>query len=263
MKRAITPLRFTCCQLRPAYYILLITSYILFSSCGATRKLGDKEFLLIKNKIEIDSGKVNKEELTKYIRQKPNRRIVGFVRFHLWVYNLVDLDKVEARKKELKEKREVKNQKRIARNKEPKDPRRSFGEWLLGIGEAPVVLDSILTQSTHKQFEIYLKNKGFFNAEISDSVEYKRKKAKVTYYIKPHLPYTVSNIVYAVYNPELDTLISGADKPNSLLKPGMNYDVDIFQKERERIAKELKNRGYYFFTTENIVFQADTTIGNR
>ncbi len=263
MKRAITPLRFTYGLLRPAPCFLLLASYLLLSSCGATRKLGDKEFLLVKNKIEVDSGKVNKEDLTKYIRQKPNRRIVGFVRFHLWVYNLVDLDKVEARKKELKEKRDRKNEKRIARNKEPKDARRSFGEWLLGIGEAPVVLDSILTQSTHKQFEIYLKNKGYFNAEISDSVAYKRKKAKVTYYIKPHLPYTVKNIVYAIYNPELNQIIASADKENTLLKPGMNYDVDILQKERERIAKELKNRGYYFFSTENIVFQADTTVGNR
>lgn len=249
--------------LRPASCFLLLASYFLLSSCGATRKLSDKEFLLVKNKIEVDSGKVNKEELSKYIRQKPNRKILGFVRFHLWVYNLVDLDKVEARKKELKEKREAKNEKRVAKNKEPKDPRRSFGEWMLSIGEAPVVLDSMLTQSTRKQFEIYLKNKGFFNAEITDSVAYKRKKARVTYYIKPHKPYTVKNFVYSIYNPELDKLISGTDKGNSLLKAGMNYDVDIFQQERERIAKELKNRGFYFFTTENIVFRADTTLGNR
>ncbi|MGE3825752.1 MAG: BamA/TamA family outer membrane protein [Bacteroidia bacterium] len=251
-----TLLRFTYCVLLTAYCLLV-------ASCGATRKLSSKEFLLVKNKIEVDSGKVNKEELSKYIRQKPNRKILGFVRFHLWVYNLVDLNKVEARKKELKEKREVKNQKRVAKNKEPKAPRRSFGEWMLSIGEAPVVLDSTLTLSTRKQFEIYLKNKGFFNAEVSDSVEYKRKKVRVTYYIKPHIPYTVKNFVYAVYNPELDSIISGSDKPNSLLKAGMNYDVDILQKERERIAKELKNRDYYYFSTENVVFQADTTLGNR
>ena len=211
MEKEKTLLRFTYCLLLTAYCLLV-------ASCGATRKLGDKEYLLVKNKIEVDSGKVNKEDLTKYIRQKPNRRIVGFVRFHLWVYNLVDLNKVEARKKELKEKQDRKNEKRVAKNKEPKDARRSFGEWMLGIGEAPVVLDSTLTQSTHKQFEIYLKNKGFFNAEISDSVEYKRKKAKVTYYIKPHLPYTVRNIVYTIYNPDLNQIIASADKLNTLLK---------------------------------------------
>ncbi len=249
--------------LRPASCFLLLASYLLLSSCGATRKLTDGEFLLVKNKIEVDSGKVNKEDLGKYIRQKPNRKIVGFIRFHLWVYNLVDLDKVEARKKELREKRELKNQKRIAKNKEPKDTRRSFGEWMLSIGEAPVILDSTLTLSTHKQFENYLKNKGYFNAEVSDTVEYKRKKAVVSYFIKPHLPYTVKNIVYTIYNPELSQIISSADVQNSLLKPGMNYDVDILQKERERISKELKNRGYYFFAADNIVFQADTGVGIR
>lgn len=256
MKREITPLRFTYCLLLTAYCLLV-------ASCGATRKLNDKEFLLVKNKIEVDSGNVNKTDLAKYIRQKPNRKILGFVRFHLWVYNLVDLKKVEARRKELKEKRELKNEKRIAKNKEPKDPRRSFGEWMLSIGEAPVVLDSTLTLSTRKQFEVYLKNKGYFNVEISDSTEYKRKKARVTYYIKPHLPYTVRDFVYSIYNPELDSMIAGTDTINTLLKRGMNYDVEVFQQERERIAKELKNRGYYFFTSENIIFQADTTLGNR
>lgn len=244
-------------------YFMPLVFYIFLSSCGATRKLSDNEFLLKKNKIEVDSGKVNKEELAKFIRQKPNRKILGFVRFHLWVYNLVDLDKVEARKKELKEKRDVKNEKRIAKNKEPKNPRRSFGEWLLSIGEAPVVFDSLLTQSTKRQFEIYLRNKGYFNAEVAYTVEFGRKRAKVTYRLKPHLPYTLKNIVYDIYNPELKGIISSADIQNSLLKAGMNYDADILQQERERIAKELKNRGYYFFTSEHVIFTADTTIGNR
>jgi len=249
--------------LRYKYYILLITSYILLSSCGATSKLTDKEFLLVKNKIEVDSGKVDKEELSKYFRQKPNRKIIGFIRFHLWVYNLVDLDKVERRKKELREKRDIKNQKRIAKNKEPKDPRRSFGEWLLSIGEAPVIFDSTLTQSTEKQFENYLINKGYFNAEVSSKVDFGRKRARVTYFLKPHLPYTIKDIVYNIYNPELSDVISSADAGNSLLRKGMNYDASVFQKERERIALELKNRGYYFFTADNVIYQADTTIGNR
>lgn len=249
---------------RSAFCLALVAySIILLSSCRATRKLSDNEFLLVKNKIEVDSGKVDKEELAKFIRQKPNRRIVGFIRFHLWVYNLVDLDKVEVRKKELKEKREAKNQKRIARNKEPKDPRRSFGEWMLGIGEAPVIIDSILTLSTQNQFQNYLYNKGYFNAEVFHKVDYKRKKARVTYSIRPHSAYTVKEIVYSIYNPELSKIISKADVSNSLLKSGMNYDVEVFQKERERIVKELKNRGYYFFTAENIIFQADTSIGNK
>lgn len=247
----------------PWTMVLLLGAYcILATSCGSTRKLNDGQYLLVKNTIEVDSGKVDKSELTKYIRQKPNRKIIGFFRFHLWVYNLVDLDKVEARKKELKEKRDRKNLKRVAKNKEPKEPRRSFGEWMLSIGEAPVILDSILTTSTEKQFEIYLRNKGYFNSEVSSTTKLKRKKAWVTYFIKPHRPYTLSNIVYSIYNPELKAIISDSDVENSLLKKGMRYDADIFQKERERITTELKNRGYYFFTTENIIYEADTSIGD-
>jgi hypothetical protein len=45
------------------------------------------EFLLVKNKIErIDDQGVNLTDERSSIKQKPNRKLLGFVKFHLWAY---------------------------------------------------------------------------------------------------------------------------------------------------------------------------------
>ncbi|MDP6908335.1 MAG: hypothetical protein QF371_02465, partial [Flavobacteriales bacterium] len=90
--------------------VLIIT--VLAVGCSPTCKLVDGEYLLVKNVIDNDSKLVSKGDISNFLRQKPNRRIFGFYRFHLQVYNLVDQEKLEKRVGILTEKNDRRNLKR-------------------------------------------------------------------------------------------------------------------------------------------------------
>ena len=128
-------------------YCLIFISLFLFS-CSATRKLEEGEYLLKKNVVVNDYKEIKKDEFKSFIRQKPNRKILGFLRFYLLVYNLVDQEKTEERAKVLEAKARKRNARRMAKGKDPKERRLSFGEWLMNIGEAPVIYDELLTNRT-------------------------------------------------------------------------------------------------------------------
>ncbi|MCB0754808.1 MAG: hypothetical protein KDB98_04400, partial [Flavobacteriales bacterium] len=197
---------------KPSSWLLLLTLAIVAASCSPTRKLAEGEFLLTKNVIENDSKVVSKGDLESFLRQKPNRRVFGFYRFHLQVYNLVNHEKLEERVQVLTEKNAKRNAKRKLKGKEPKERRRSFWEWLEDIGEEPVIYDALTSEKSAEQLEIYLKGKGHFNASVSDTVEFnpKRKKAKAIYTVNSGTPYKVRKLNYRIEDNRLSRLIKPA-----------------------------------------------------
>lgn len=248
------------------WYILLAVS-VLAVSCSPTRKLSEGEYLLVKNVVNHDSKVVSKNDMESFIRQKPNRKlfVLLFFRFHLQVHNLVNQKKLEKRVAILKEKNERRNERRKLKGKEPKERRRSFWEWLAEIGEEPVVYDPLITQKSAEQIEIYLRGKGHFNAQVTDSVALnpRRKKAKVYYSVKSGKPYSVRKIEYNITDPRLARLIRPVRGRDHILKPGMGYDVEKFQQERERIERNLKSNGYYAFTDDYVRFKVDSNLGSH
>lgn len=237
----------------------------MVSSCSPTRKLADGEYLLVKNIIKNDSKVVSKSDLESYIRQKPNRKIFGFYRFHLQVHNLVNQEKLEKRAKILDEKNAKRNARRKSKGKDPKDRRRSFWEWLQDVGEEPTIYDELTTKKSTEQLEIYLRGKGHFNASVADTVVFnrKKKKAKVTYTINSRTPYKVRNVAYKITDPRLTRLTKPARGRSRILKKGMNYDVDKFQEERERIERNLRSNGYYAFSDDYVRFEVDSNLGKH
>ncbi|MCB9191174.1 MAG: BamA/TamA family outer membrane protein [Flavobacteriales bacterium] len=250
---------------KPSSWLLLLTLAIVAASCSPTRKLAEGEFLLTKNVIENDSKVVSKGDLESFLRQKPNRRVFGFYRFHLQVYNLVNHEKLEERVQVLTEKNAKRNAKRKLKGKEPKERRRSFWEWLEDIGEEPVIYDALTSEKSAEQLEIYLKGKGHFNASVSDTVEFnpKRKKAKAIYTVNSGTPYKVRKLNYRIEDNRLSRLIKPARGREIILRDGMNYDVEKFQEERERIERNLKSNGYYAFSDDYVRLEVDTNLNSH
>jgi outer membrane translocation and assembly module TamA len=242
---------------------------LIASSCNPTRKLKANEYLLVENEIIDNTTTLDKEEIKSYIKQQPNRRILGLIRFHLGIYNLVDQKKMKARKIVHDKKMAAKNEKRRAKGKKDKD-RLTWREWLLDIGEAPVLLDSTLMNKSARQIKLFLNNKGYFNSEVHDSVVVHRsndslvhgRKASVYYFIKAGKPYTIRNIKYKVEDDLLAYYVYN-DTIARKIQPGQNYDVDNLQAERDRITSSLKNTGYYYFTREYVYFKADSNLNSR
>lgn len=221
------------------YKILLavILASLLYS-CSPTRYVADKEYLLNRINVKIEGENVNKAEIKKNIRQKPNTRILGVARFHLGLYNLSG-----------------------------RDGEKKFNKWLRSIGEAPVIYSDFLTQRSAFQVKQYLNNKGYFNAVVTDSVHFFRKKAVVDFKIIPGPVTRVEDIIFKDrYNYAGSELSDTSalmqlvleDTCNTLLRRNMPLDMDIMEKERERITKMLRKRGYFNFSKNFIQFYADT-----
>jgi len=133
--------------------------------------------------------------------------------------------------------------------------------WLRRIGEEPVVYDPFVTQRSSSQIGQYLRNKGYYMVEVGDTVKFRRKRARVDYIVEPREPYNIAAVYYNFEDEGLRDIIL-ADTLNSLIKPGIIFDVDILQNERIRLEDYLRNQGYFNFSREHVYFNADTTIGN-
>ncbi|MFZ4402327.1 MAG: BamA/TamA family outer membrane protein [Bacteroidales bacterium] len=213
--------------------LCIIGFIIALTSCNSTRKLQDDQFLLKRNKIITNNNEISNEIINGLIKQQSNKKFLG-IKFKLAFYNL-------------------------ARQNNP----RGFSNFLVKIGEPPVVLDTMLTNASIKKIELYLDNHGYFYSIVEKKIDYnKRKKAIVTYKILATQPYKINDINYIIEDENIKSNIFSSVN-NSLLKSGENYDIDLFEKERERIVTNLKNQGYFAFTKDYIVYKVDSMLNNN
>ena len=205
-------------------------------SCDATRRVPNNEYLLNKNSITVKSNDINAADVEPFIQQKPNRKMLSMVPFHLYVYNASHYER------------------------ERKFPK-FIGFYKLGniIGEAPALLDTAKIEKTKKQFEAYLKNKGYYNAEIKDSIYYFDKRANVTYIIKPNEPYIINNVKTRVKDLGIRPIIINPEREMSLSE-GNIFDMDFLNTERKNIIYTLRDSGYYYFNADYIHYEIDSAL---
>ena len=72
----------------PHKVLLFVLGVVLFYSCSPVKYVPEKEYLLDKVTLKTDTKGVSKSEIKRNIRQRPNTRILGVLRFHLGLYNL-------------------------------------------------------------------------------------------------------------------------------------------------------------------------------
>lgn len=194
----------------------------------------DGSNLLNRNRIEIQDARVKRSELDSYFRQEPNRRILGVFRFHLHVYNFAD---------GFKENR--------------------LTLWMKNtIGEPPVIYNRALSTNTQRQFELYMHSKGYFNADVGYFEKNIGKKMNITYSITGNEPYTIRNINYAIKDPYILGFIH-SDTDNSLIRENDRYDADLLDDERNRIARSLRDDGFFQFSREFIFFEVDSNLNSH
>ncbi len=220
-------------------YITFVVILLLLVGCNLTRQVKDGEYLLDKIEIETNTSEIPKSEANTYVKQKPNDKILGLFRFHLWLYSL-------------------------SGKNEHKGFRGKVSNWLRKIGEPPVIYDAYQIELSRNEVRTFMINKGFVNASVSDSTIFneKRKRAEVVINIHPDKPYLIENSYYDIKDPFVESLIM-ADTANSLVKSGKRFDMTQLDKERDRIVKLLKQNGYYEFSKDYIYYVADSSQNQR
>lgn len=104
----------------------------------------------------------------------------------------------------------------------------------------------------------YMRQRGYYFAEVSDTVIIKKKKAQVRYSIKTGNPYRLRHISYEVKDTALYQIVA-SDSLTSLLRQGRRLSTELLDNERDRITTLIRNKGYYSFNKGYISYEADTT----
>lgn len=222
------------------FLLLLGIALGFFSACGNIKYLPQGKNLHTSTAIEIAPNALItdkytvKKELYSLSRPKPNKKMLGTVRFKLSVYNRT------------------------------KDRKKGFAKWLNEkIGEAPVVIDTTLLERTRRNMQQYMFNHGYFNNVASYTIKDKNRRSKVTYNISAISPYKVRNIYYPPDTTDNIHALVNKMQAQSLIISGQEFSVDILQSEINRIAYQLRCYGYYDFISKNLSFELDSTQGNR
>ena len=212
---------------------------LLLSSCNVTKLLPSNEYLLQRVKVEEDREvprreRIKSDEVMRYIRQTPNKHFLGSD-FYVWVYSLAKPEK-DNWWNNLKRK----------------------------IGEEPVLLNMRDTERSVSNLKIYLESRGYYDSGVAYAVDttYRKRRAKVTYSLRQGRPYYIDNVSYDFRDRFLEPILL-PDTVNTLLHKGDIFDISVLDKERERIALYLKDRGYYSFTVNNVEYVADTLGGDH
>ena len=208
--------------------VAFIGVFVLFS-CSPVKFVPENKYLISKVQVETDNQNLNKETAKSLIKQKENYKILGFLKFHLLLYNLSSKKKTE--------------------------------DWLKRIGEPPQIYDEDLSEHSEDQLRQYAYSKGYFRAGVSSTVTFKENKRKVilNYKLLTGEQYNIKRINYQIKDTVLQALYF-----NSSLKSEINegdaFDIENLEKHQSEIVKHFRNNGYYYFSKDDIKFIADSSV---
>lgn len=219
----------------------LIILAIFGASCSNTRYLQKGETLYVGSKVVVKDTLLSKSQkkalastLEENVRPHPNRSFLG-LRFRLWVYNLAGEPKLEY----------------------------GIRYWLRNkIGEPPVLGSDLNLKVTSKVIDNYLYNLGYFSVSVSEEKTTKRKRTKALFIVHPNYQDSIREVTFQL----IDSSNLSKDiynlRDHTLLRKGYPYNLNVIIAERERIAQDLKNDGYYYFNPEYIIIEADTGVSH-
>jgi len=222
-------------------FLLLLIAALIFSACSNTKYLAEGELLYTGASVKVKGDSLSskstayfEENLEGLVRPRPNSSILG-LRPKLWFYNIAG---------------------------EPNKDK-GFKYWLKNkMGEPPVLFSQVDMDYNTKLIQNYIENKGFFNAKTSADSSASGKKATSTYTVQLGARYIIDSVRFPNDSIPL-TIDIKATEPNSLLKSGKPYDLEVIKTERDRIDAKLKEVGYFYFNPDFLLAQVDSTAGNH
>jgi len=241
--------------------LILITTTIGFSSCNSVKHVPENEYLITTNSIFINNKKTVKTEVTDYIVQRPNEKVLG-VPLQLYLYNSAnenfETDFNQWKKDHPKKYNFITS---IFSEKQTRGLRHfkyNSNKNRLKNGEAPVILDNTKTKKTKDNLTQHYFNEGYFNAKVtSEYVFLKNKKVKVNYLVETNKPYVIDSIKTSIESKVLDSIYTNS-KMKSILKEDAPFKLSSFINEQNRLTKLFRNSGVYRFNKNAITFEADS-----
>lgn len=218
---------------------LLFCVCFLGWGCEPTLTLSNRERLIEKNPVFKfkEGNSLKSEELGSYVKTKANRRVL-FSKLYLHMHNLgyaIEKDTSIFKKFYCK----------IDKRGYLLNPVIHFFKEI--IGEYPAKLDLHQLAEDCKNLQNYYIANGYFNVKVCYEVKptpFDPMRVNVLFHIKENKPNKIKEVTYDTQQPQVDSLLL-ASQNASLIKPKANYNESALIEERIRLAKVLRNAGYY------------------
>ena len=221
--------------------LLLAPVVVLLASCSGLKFVPEGERLYTGSKVTIkppaDEKTVNNQsalqtELVSVLGPKPNSSILGLrPKLYFWHMGV--------------------------------NKKKGLGKFFADkFGEPPVYLSQAKPATVRDLITNRLHNNGFFNGTASYEVKKQEKTAEIDYTALPGKVYRFTEVTF----PQGDSLVRAAIRATqgeSLVKVGDAYNLATLTNERVRIDAALKERGYYYFAPDYIVFKVDSTLDHK
>ncbi|WP_207424705.1 translocation and assembly module lipoprotein TamL [Desertivirga brevis] len=219
---------------------IFLFSTLIAAACSTTKYVPEGDYLYRGASVKIEGKEVKSREakamsgeLQGVLRPRPNSRFLG-IPFKLWIYNSFGNP----------------------------NKTKGFGNKIRSkFGEPPVLFSSVKVDYNIQLLTNRMENRGFFRASATADSSLGRKQAKLTYHAFPGPHYMISTVRFASDSSDLGKALTRTAR-RSFLKIGDPFDLDIIKSERERIDARLKERGFYYFSPDDIIIQVDS-INNQ
>jgi outer membrane protein assembly factor BamA len=229
------------CRFSTVSLVILFIVLFFCTGCNTTKYLSEDQSFYGGSRIKfkpVQKGIGGKGELEKdleaLITPKPNTKVFG-VRPGVWFY---------FRQRDAKKKK-------------------GFKAWIRKkFGQAPVLITDVEPERT-AMLTGQLQNDGYFKSDVEYVVKEKKKESIVIYTVKLYPPYRLKNINYPKGKDSTYARILRTLKKKSLLEPKQRYDLARLQAEQQRIETAVKNFGLYYFDDRYLIFEADSTVGEK
>jgi outer membrane protein assembly factor BamA len=215
---------------------ILAILLVMMQACNLSKLARKDGAFLYKNKIEIKETRESRlfsSSIDAYVKQIPNKRILDVYRLNLRLYSLGN-----------------------------RLPNTWLGRTIQKkTGEAPVILDSNLIENSIKGIAGFLRTEGYFYPEIRYEVSGKIQKKTVKYIISTGAAYHIYKIEQHIADKTIDSLVQSQFE-FSHIRYGNPVKFENMLKEKNRLADQLKNQGYFSFSKDFVEFDLDTGMQN-
>lgn len=210
-------------------------------ACSNTKYLPKNEKLYTGAKIDIkaDTNTTKGErsaltdDLSSLPRPNPNSAILG-LRVKLWIYNKTRTTKTKGIK-----------------------------HWLnTKFGEPPVLVSQVDLAKNSTIMQNRLQNVSYFQSMVIGDTVSKGQSAKAVYKVQTGPGYKIRKVIFPQAGEVLDTAVA-ATADETLLKVGNKYNLDLIKSERLRIDARLKEKGFFYFSADNLIMRVDSTVAGH
>jgi outer membrane protein insertion porin family len=210
---------------------------LLLAGCATTKNVPENDALYTGAHVKIaqtDAPARQKKAIRKALkdmtRPQPNSKILGMP-LKLWIYNT------------------------------------GSDKGLRGLlrrryGQEPVLLSQVSVTRNVEILDNYLENRGFFQAVVTGDTTGRGKRASALYIVSTGPEYKIRNMAFPTDSSELAAAIRET-QVTTMLTAGSPFNLDLLKGERTRIDNALKEKGFYFFSGEYLLFETDTTVGGH